>query len=244
MPKPKALKVFRTPIGFHDAYVATSTKKAALEAWGSHRNLFALGEAEQVTDAKLTRAPLATPGVVIKVSRGTTAEQLKALPPNEQPESKRSESSRASRPDRPAPKAAVPRPSRAKLEKAEAALAKLSAAHAKELAAIDEQIDALRDRRAALGERQSKVVQCSVQITPRLHVSIASAHGLASCPQRKPAKLAGSDADLNLRRASAARWCEKAPTQAARSLSLSGSGSSRHCSHSLIMLSRCPHASA
>jgi hypothetical protein len=27
------LKVFRTPIGFHDAYVAAPSKKAALAAW-------------------------------------------------------------------------------------------------------------------------------------------------------------------------------------------------------------------
>jgi hypothetical protein len=82
MPKPKALQVFRTPIGFHETYVAAPTKKAALEAWGSHHNIFAVGEAKQVTEPKLMRAPLATPGVVVKVSPGSTAEQLKALPPN------------------------------------------------------------------------------------------------------------------------------------------------------------------
>lgn len=29
------LKVFRTPIGFHDAYVAVPSQKAALEAYGA-----------------------------------------------------------------------------------------------------------------------------------------------------------------------------------------------------------------
>jgi hypothetical protein len=29
---PRKLKVFRTPIGFHDAYVAAPSRKAALEA--------------------------------------------------------------------------------------------------------------------------------------------------------------------------------------------------------------------
>ena len=29
------LKVFRTSIGFHDAYVAAPSRKAALEAWGA-----------------------------------------------------------------------------------------------------------------------------------------------------------------------------------------------------------------
>ena len=57
---PRKLKVFRTPIGFHDAYVATPTKKAALEAWGTDANLFARGTAEEVTDPKLTAAPLAS----------------------------------------------------------------------------------------------------------------------------------------------------------------------------------------
>jgi hypothetical protein len=40
------LKVYRTPIGFHDAYVAAPSKKAALEASGSDANLFVRGIAE------------------------------------------------------------------------------------------------------------------------------------------------------------------------------------------------------
>ena len=47
------LKVFRTPIGFHDAYVAAPSQKAALEAWGAEGNLFAQGIAEQVIDPEL-----------------------------------------------------------------------------------------------------------------------------------------------------------------------------------------------
>ena len=82
---PRALKVFRTPIGFHDAYVAVPTKKAALAAWGSTRDLFARGIAELVTDPALTAEPLAAPGTVIKRSRGTTAEQIAALPTVERP---------------------------------------------------------------------------------------------------------------------------------------------------------------
>jgi hypothetical protein len=39
----RALKVFRTPIGFHDDYVAASSRKAALEAWGGDADLFACG---------------------------------------------------------------------------------------------------------------------------------------------------------------------------------------------------------
>ena len=73
------LKVFRTPIGFHDAYVAAPSQKAALEAWGADANLFARGEAEEVTEPKLAKAPLEHPGKVVKVLRGTKAEHLAAL---------------------------------------------------------------------------------------------------------------------------------------------------------------------
>ena len=52
-----ALKVYRTPIGFHDAYVAAPSQKAALQAWGSDANLFARGVAELVTDPALTAEP-------------------------------------------------------------------------------------------------------------------------------------------------------------------------------------------
>lgn len=74
------LKVYRTAAGFHDAYVAAPSQKAALAAWGSDHDLFARGIAELVTDPDLSAEPLASPGVVIKRSRGTTAEQIAALP--------------------------------------------------------------------------------------------------------------------------------------------------------------------
>jgi len=74
------IKVFRTPIGFHDAYVAAPSQKAALEAWGADANLFARGVAEVVTDPKLTKAPLERPGEIIRVSRGTADEHAAALP--------------------------------------------------------------------------------------------------------------------------------------------------------------------
>ena len=79
MAKGKKLKVFRTPIGFHDAYVAAPSMKAALEAWGSGTNLFTQGAAELVTDPKLTKAPLARPGEVVRVLRGSEGEQIRAL---------------------------------------------------------------------------------------------------------------------------------------------------------------------
>lgn len=63
------LKVYRTPAGFHDAYVAATSQKAALAAWGSDANLFARGIAEEVTDPALMAAPLDHPGEVIRVAR-------------------------------------------------------------------------------------------------------------------------------------------------------------------------------
>ena len=73
------LKVFVTPIGFHDAYVAAPSQKAALEAWGADSNIFAQGIAEQVTDPKLMEEPLASPGKVIKRVRGSADEHFAEL---------------------------------------------------------------------------------------------------------------------------------------------------------------------
>lgn len=76
----RKLKVFVVPTGFSDAYVAAPSRKAALAAWGSEHDLFARGVAQEVTDAALMAEPLAHPGNVIKRSRGTSAEQIAALP--------------------------------------------------------------------------------------------------------------------------------------------------------------------
>ena len=78
MPRKSPLKVFRTTIGFHDAYVGAPSQKAALQAWGTDKNLFGLDLAEVVTDPTLTAEPLASPGTVILRSRGTEAEHLAA----------------------------------------------------------------------------------------------------------------------------------------------------------------------
>ena len=74
----RKLKVFRTPAGFHDAYVAAPSRKAALADWGADADLFARGVAEEVTDPALLEEPLARPGEVVRRSRGSAAEQLAA----------------------------------------------------------------------------------------------------------------------------------------------------------------------
>jgi hypothetical protein len=121
---PRRLKVYRTAIGFHDAYVAAPSMKAALEAWGTDKNLFARGVAEQVTDPKLTRAALARPGEVVRVPRGSAAEHVKALgaTPKRPRRAKPAEKPAPAKPA-PRPREKPPKPSRDQLRFAEAALA-------------------------------------------------------------------------------------------------------------------------
>jgi hypothetical protein len=127
---PRKLKVFRTAIGFDDAYVAAPSRKAALDAWGAEADLFARGVAEEVTDAKLTKAPLAKPGEVIRVSRGDLSQHLKALP-------RKAKRKVAPAPAKPAKKAKPrPPPRRAKVEAAEKALALLVEKQAAETEAL------------------------------------------------------------------------------------------------------------
>ncbi|MGX7952321.1 hypothetical protein ACWPM1_07105 [Tsuneonella sp. HG249] len=130
---PRALKVFRTAAGFHDAYVAAPSRKAALEAWGADVDLFARGIAEQVTDPKLTAAPLKAPGEVIMLSRGGLADQLKALGPKTKKKRAAEE-----KPEKSAPKQSKP-PSRAQLDKAEVALESAERRHAAELKKLEAQ---------------------------------------------------------------------------------------------------------
>lgn len=146
MAKTPRLKVFRTPVGFHDAYVAAASRAAALRAWGSSADLFARGVAEEVTDPALTAEPLTRPGEVIRRSRGTAAEQFAALPPDPPrrepvaaepagdshiPTRKAAKASRPG-PTPPAPsppKPVMPRPDRGKLDAAEAALTEAEERH-------------------------------------------------------------------------------------------------------------------
>ncbi|MDF2494335.1 hypothetical protein [Sphingomonas sp.] len=173
------LKVYRTPAGFHDAYVAAPSQKAALAAWGSSANLFARGLAEQVTDPALIAAPLDRPGEVIRVAR--TMADATDLPPVKRRASKdegrdggRDESSdqasgtRKAAPSakakpkaknkpkaKPAPKP-KPKPSRAALDKAEAAIEAAEARHKAQRDALRREEQALAARRRALEKEQAE----------------------------------------------------------------------------------------
>jgi hypothetical protein len=149
---PRKLKVFRTPTGFHDAYVAAPSRKAALEAWGAEADLFARGSAEQVTDARLTAEPLARPGEVIRVSRGDLAAQLKALGPKKRPVASKKH---AARPER-QPAKPKPPPRRDKVDQAEAALEQARRKQAGERAGLEKQRDAIERKLDALDARHDK----------------------------------------------------------------------------------------
>ena len=149
MARAEKLKVYRTAAGFNDAYVAAPSQKAALAAWGSDKDLFARGIAELVTDPALTAEPLASPGVVVKHSRGTTVEQIKAMPDPELREALQSGTGRpaASKPPQKSKPAPKPKPSSAELEAAENALATLTADY-------DRIMKALADREAKLARER------------------------------------------------------------------------------------------
>ncbi|MBY9063918.1 hypothetical protein K7957_13320 [Sphingomonas yunnanensis] len=157
----RKLKVFRTPAGFHDAYVAAPSRKAALAAWGADADLFARGVAEEVTDAALMEEPLACPGEVVRRSRGSAAEQLAALPPDrpkrartaaEEEVPRRKATARA----KVAKEPPAPRPSRAELEAAEAALEQEDARRRDEEKALAERQAALDRQRREAGRRHER----------------------------------------------------------------------------------------
>lgn len=159
----RKLKVFRTPAGFHDAYVAAPSRKAALAAWGADADLFARGVAEEVTDAALMEEPLARPGEVVRRSRGSAAEQLAALPPDRPKRARKAAADEEGAPRRkaaPQPtmvkKALPPRPSRAELEAAEAALEQEDARRRDEEKALAERQAALDRERREAGRRHER----------------------------------------------------------------------------------------
>jgi len=151
----RALKVFRLPIGFHDAYVAAPSQRAAAEAWGSDTSVFSRGEAELVTDPVLTAEPLANPGKVIKRLRGSAAEQIAALGPVEPAEARRSKRPSAAKPKK------EPKPSRAPLEEAEQALEEAEARHREER-------QALAEREAELARERTKLERAQREEAERL----------------------------------------------------------------------------
>lgn len=155
---PRSLKVFRTPIGFHDAYVAVATKKAAVEAWGSDKDIFRRGEAEEVTDPELIEKPLASPGVVIKRLRGTEAEQMAALGSAET--AQHTGTKRAGTRDKSGvAKKPRPRPSRKTLKAAGDVLAEAESRHADRLKDLSAKQAQLARQRRKAEEAKAKEIE-------------------------------------------------------------------------------------
>lgn len=157
----RRLKVFRTAAGFHDAFVAAPSRKAALEAWGAGKDLFARGLAEEVTDPALTAEPLAHPGEVIRTLRGSQADQLAALGP---PPGKRKQAAKTTVEPR-SPDPPPPPPDREPLDIAERALAAARARHTREASAVEARIatlEAERDRLAAAAAQEDERLSARV----------------------------------------------------------------------------------
>jgi hypothetical protein len=174
-PRARKLKVFRTPIGFHDAYVAAPSQKAALEAWGADGNLFAQGIAEEVSDKELMEEPLAQPGEVIKRLRGSHEEHVAELA---KAETKRGRSPTPAPPLKERGKAKSkpkPKPSRDELDAAEEALEKAGKKQRKALAKFDEQISQLERERRDLLRKQERDSDRLVQAVERARTAYQNA---------------------------------------------------------------------
>ena len=160
------LKVFSSPQGFFETVVAAPSQKAALEAWGTHQNLFADGMATVATDPGTIEAALAHPGQVLQRPAGSTGDFVPAgqAPLPTVPRIKRpapaAKGKAASAPAQPRPP-----PDRSALTAAEAALK----AEQQRVAAEQAQIDRARadlDRRQfdleQEARREGKLLQAAV----------------------------------------------------------------------------------
>ena len=136
----RALKVYRTAAGFHDAVVAAPSRAAALRAWGAAHDLFALGAAEETHDPKLVKLALATPGAVIKIARVDDGDATQ--PARNTPKSPS--------------KATKPRPKRTLLDRAEADLAAIGTEFAAKRADLDRREAALAAERRTLIAAEDK----------------------------------------------------------------------------------------
>lgn len=135
---PRKLKVYRAVARFHDVYVAATSRKAALAAWGADTDLFSAGMAEEVKDPDLAAPALKKPGQVLKLKRGTREQWSEAVRPVRQRNSNNQ---------------------RMKVAKAEAALNALRRKQERELRQIEREIAALENRRKAMLLRQEKAVE-------------------------------------------------------------------------------------
>lgn len=156
---PRKLKVFRTAVGFRDAYVAAPSRAAALRAWGTGKDLFARGSAEEVTDPALTGEALAKPGEGVYRTRGGLKEQVAALGPlpKRKPAAAKAGSPSGASPASSKPKSKpAPRPSRKALDAAQAAVEALAADRDHAERDMRERERKLAQERATMEKRYAK----------------------------------------------------------------------------------------
>jgi len=182
------LKVFRTAIGFHDAYVAAPSRKAALAAWGTDKDLFARGIAEEVMDPALIEKPLSAPGTVFRQLRSMLAEE---------PQEKRRKKGSSKAPEGAAPKNSMqpvplppppPRPNDRIVADAERALEAAREQHAEEqrdLAARERELEKDRHAMEARHARDERLLHSTLEAARKeyqtqlqaWHEAVAHDHG-------------------------------------------------------------------
>ncbi|HEV2363360.1 MAG TPA: hypothetical protein VGS12_04085 [Caulobacteraceae bacterium] len=136
----RKLKVFVAHIGFYEAAVAVTSKKAALEAFGTRQDLFKEGLAGESSEAAAAAA-LEHPGQVLRRPAGSKgAFELRPATPRA--------AKATARPSKP--------PDRAPVERLERRVAKLDEGHAADLRALQAEADKLAARRAAIEKRHAK----------------------------------------------------------------------------------------
>jgi hypothetical protein len=144
------LKVFRASLGFFETVVAVPSKKAALEAWGAHQDLFATGAAAPADDKAAVAAALERPGVVLRRPVGSSGAFDEAadlsglkLPPAKAPTKSKAKPEKATAKPKPPP-------DRSELNAAEKAVADRKARYDKQRAALDAKRRALEAEAEAL----------------------------------------------------------------------------------------------
>jgi hypothetical protein len=151
-PPKRRLKVFHAPFGFYDTIVAAPSRAAALRAWGTHQNLFASGQASEISDPETVATALRHPEVVLKRAVGSKdafAVEATSLPdvPEARPKAVRAKLAPAVK----AVKAAKPVDRRA-LDAAEALVRKVDQDRKAEEARFREREAALEAQRIAAQE--------------------------------------------------------------------------------------------
>ena len=127
------LKVFKAQMGFYESVVAAPSQKAALEAWGTHQDLFGAGMAAVTDEDAAVKAATAQPGVALKRpagGKGAFEADATALPKLPPAPAKVGKSAKA--PAKPKP------PDRTALTEAERALKAVEEQHRAEQAELDQ----------------------------------------------------------------------------------------------------------